>query len=279
MEQLNHGLALSNDGKTLYASSSESVFAWSYDASAVTVGNTNQTIITNMDNADHNTRTLLMSSKQPGLLVVSRGSSANVDLLSGDLSSGRSQIRAFNVTNLTSTSEPYDYSTTGRRLGWGLRNSVGVAEEPLTGGIYSVENSADNVKRYGKDVHQDNPGEEMNFHGFLNESTEHQGGNYGYPECFAVWGLDLIQAAGNSDGLKVGSQFVFSPNSTLNDTTCAEERVAPRLTFQAHQAPLDIIFEPDGSAAYVTFHGSWYVSMPMFSVHFSFKQLSIINTS
>jgi glucose/arabinose dehydrogenase len=241
----------------LYASTSGEVYSWGYDPVAVTVSDTNQTIVVGMNNSDHQTRTLLMSEKQPGMLLVSRGSSDNIDPRAPFLETGHSQIRAFNVTNLTPDSQPYLFNASGLLLGWGLRNSVGLGEEPLTGGIFSVENSVDEARRYGKDVHQDNPGEEMNFHGFLNGSTDHQGGNYGYPTCLAVWGLDLIQAAGESTGLTVGSQFVQSPNSTLNDTTCATERVSPRLTFQAHQAPLDILFEPDGSTDYVSFHGSW----------------------
>jgi glucose/arabinose dehydrogenase len=143
--QLNHGIALSNDGKTLYASSADSVFSWAYDAKTVTVSDTNQTLITGMSNDDHTTRTLLMSMKEPGTLVVSRGSMSNIDIEAESLSSGHSQIKAFDVNNMTSTSEPYDFTTSGRLLGWGLRNSVGVAEEPLTGGIWSVENSADQV--------------------------------------------------------------------------------------------------------------------------------------
>lgn len=167
-----------------------------------------------------------------------------------DISTGVSQIRAFDMATLPST--PYDYASTGTRLGWGLRNSVGVAEEPTTGGIFSVENSVDEITRDGTDVHQDNPGEEMNFHGFLNGSTENQGGNYGYPDCFALWDTDIPDLG----VLDVGSQFPQSQNSTLNDTTCNDDRVLPRLTWQAHMAPLDIIFTPDGSEAYVSFHGS-----------------------
>lgn len=139
-------------------------------------------------------------------------------------------------------------------MGWGLRNSVGVAEHPVTGGIFSVENSADQIDRSGTDIHQDNPGEELNFHGFLNGSTEDQGGNYGYPDCFAVWGTDGFPDLGN---MTTGSQFVLNPSDTLNDTTCAQNYVAPRLTFQAHTAPLDIRFNNEGTTAYVTFHGSW----------------------
>lgn len=134
-----------------------------------------------MSNDDHTTRTLLMSQKQPGTLVVSRGSQSNIDLEAETLASGHSQIKTWDLTNFTSDSKPYDFTTSGRLLGWGLRNSVGVAEEPLTGGVWSVENSVDEIKRGDVDVHQSNPGEEVNYHGFLNGSTENQGGNYGYP--------------------------------------------------------------------------------------------------
>lgn len=206
-----------------------------------------------MNNSDHVTRTLLMSQKRPGILVVSRGSAANIDLDAEDLSTGHSQVKAFNVSNITESDPPYDFTTSGRLLGWGLRNSVGIAEEPLTGGIYSVENSVDQITREGTDVHQDNPGEEMNFHGYLNGSTEHQGGNYGYPNCFALWDTNIPDAG----ALQVGGQFTMDPNSTFNDTTCSSSRIPPRLTFQAHMAPLDIIFTPNGTEAFVTFHGSW----------------------
>jgi glucose/arabinose dehydrogenase len=212
-----------------------------------------------MNNADHNTRTLVMSQKQPGILMVSRGSNDNIDEGSELLSSGRAQIRAFKVSNLTNTSPSYDFSTSGRLLGWGLRNSVGIAEEPQTGGIFSVENSADDVTRNGVDIHQDDPGEEMNFHGYLNSSTDHQGGNYGYPDCFALWNTDIPDVG----SLQVGDQFTMDPNSTFNDTTCASSRIPPVLTFQAHMAPLDIIFTPNGSQAFISFHGSWDRAVPV----------------
>ena len=199
-----------------------------------------------------------MSQKVNGTLLVSRGSTSNVDLDAAELSSGHSQIRAFNLLNMTS--DPYGYDTDGLRLGWGLRNSVGVAEHPDTGGIYSVENSVDQIMRDGKDVHEDNPGEEMNFHGYLN-GTEYaaQGSNYGYPYCFSAWVPSEIP---DNSKITVGTQFAMgTPNNTINDTFCAE-RTPPRLTFQAHMAPLDIKFNNSGSEAWVTFHGSWDRSDP-----------------
>lgn len=206
-----------------------------------------------MDNDDHTTRTLLMSQKSPSTLIVSRGSSSNLDLSAESLDTGHSQIKAFDLANLTSSSSPYNFNTAGRLLGWGLRNSVGVAEEPLTGGIYSVENSVDEIERNDVDIHQTNPGEEVNFHGFLNGSTENQGGNYGYPLCYALWNTSIP----NVEKLTVGAQFTMDQNATVDDNFCAEERVPPRLTFEAHVAPLDIIFLANGTKAYVSFHGSW----------------------
>jgi len=112
-----------------------------------------------MTTSDHTTRTLMLSQKVNGTLVISRGSTSNVDPLAEMLSSGHSQIKAFDLNNVTDLG--YDFNTEGLILGWGLRNSVGVVEHPDTGGIYSVENSVDQIMREGKDVHQDNPGEEM----------------------------------------------------------------------------------------------------------------------
>jgi len=190
---------------------------------------------------------------------VSRGSNSNIDLEAEALSSGHSQIKAFNLSNMTTGTPAYDFNTEGRLIGWGLRNSVGIAEEPLTGGLYSVENSVDQITRDGVDVHENNPGEEMNYHGYLNSSTEDRGGNYGYPYCFAVWNTSIPDPG----TLKVGSQFTMAPNGTVNDTTCQDQMVAPRLTFQAHMAPLDIIFKQDGTEAYVSFHGSWDRTNPV----------------
>jgi glucose/arabinose dehydrogenase len=248
---LNHGIEFSPDGKTLYASSTEAVYSWPYDAASGTVGSSSTQLVKNMTNTDHSTRTLLLSKKYPELLLVSRGSSENIDPIALDETSGHSFIKAFNLSERGNT--VWNYPTDGKLLGWGLRNDVGVAEHPVTGGIWSVENSADDIERMGTDIHLENPAEELNFLGYLNGSTEDQGGNYGYPNCFAVWNTTGFPSVGD---LKVGDQFALSPNASLNDTTCNDNYVAPRLVFLAHTAPLDIKFTPDGSLAYVTFHGS-----------------------
>ncbi len=150
---MNHGLALSNDGKTLYASSAESVFAWAYDAQAGTVSGSSQVMVNGMSNNDLTTRTLVMSQKQDGMLLVSRGSDGDYDLRALDITTGLSQLKAFDLSNVTASSAPYDFDTTGRLLGWGLRNAVGVAEHPVTGGVYSLDNGVDGITRDGVDIH------------------------------------------------------------------------------------------------------------------------------
>ena len=259
---LTHGITLSGDGKTLYASSAEAVFSWPYDAAKGTVsGNGSNVIaITGTSDGDHITRTLLFAKKQEHTLIVSRGSESNVDFNSLDLSAGHCQIKSFAVQNESTV--PQNFNTTGKLLGWGLRNSVGVAEHPLTGGIYSVEMGMDYATRDGKDISQNNPGDEMNYHGIIGKANDlDQGLNHGYPYCHAAWDLASIPNRGD---LVVGNQFLvgdvndtFTANDTINDAVCARERAAPVITLPPHNAPIDLKFTADGSEAYVSLHGSW----------------------
>ena len=231
----------------------DAAYSWAYDPENASVDGSSITLVSGMKNGDHVTRTLLLSQKVNNTLLISRGSDSNIDREAESLSSGHSQIRAFDLANVPD--DGYDFSNDGQRLGWGLRNSVGMAEHPDTGGIFSVENSADELRRDGKDIHQDNPGEEMNFHGFLNGTAYGgQGSNYGYPRCFAAWVTDDIPRNGN---LTVGSQFANgNQDDDVNDAFCAEQ-TPPVLTFQAHMAPLDIEFNNSATEAWITFHGSW----------------------
>jgi hypothetical protein len=131
---------------------------------------------------------------------------------------------------------------------------------------WSVENSADDIKKSGADVHTNNPAEELNYHGLMNDTKSAQRGvNFGYPACFSIWDASTL-----GSGLKVGEQTVI--DASVGSPTAADcaKRQAPRLVFPAHTAPLDIKFKKDGSAAYVTFHGSWYV------LHFFFPFSPIV---
>lgn len=119
-----------------------------------------------MDSDGHTTRTLLTSKLYSDVLLVSRGSNGNLDMDAKDLPKGKSMIKAFSL----SKTEEQDFATQGSLLGWGLRNSVGMGEDSR-GGLWAVENSADDLVRERVDIHQNNPAEELNFLGHLNESA------------------------------------------------------------------------------------------------------------
>jgi len=260
--QLNHGLALSASGDTIYASTPDSVLSWPYDAHRGRVTGRSRIIIANMSNSDLVTRTLLMSRSRPNILIVSRGGPEDNIALAEKVENGFNQIKAFDLDELKDrgTDATYDFVKDGTVLGWGLRNSVGVGEHPLTGGIWAVENSVDRVTRNGVAVHEYNPGDELNFLGYLNGTGT--GKNFGYPNCFAVWYKDEIP---ENEGLDIGMQFAERETEELTDETCAEKYEPPRLTFPAHNSPMDIKFEGDGSAAYVSFRGSCKFSFPSLS--------------
>lgn len=255
---LNHGLELSPAGTTLYASDTGSAYAWSYSASKQSA-TSRKTIINNMTNSDHTTRSLLLPKSAPGVLVVSRGSNSNLDPTSENISSGTAQVKAFNITNIK---QPLGFTSSGKLLGWGLRNDVGLAEEPKGGGIYTVENSADQITRNGVDIHNTNPSEEMNFLGYLNgKSSPNQGRNFGYPECFTAWSPSTIPAFKG----KVGQQFAIGTiGPGNNDKLCSNKyKQQAALGFHPHMAPLSILFNPSGDTGWVTFHGSWDSTVPV----------------
>src|SRR5262245_17256009 len=115
---------------------------------------------------------------------------------------------------------------------------------------WSVENSMDDVKFGGRDVHNENPAEKMNFHGALNDTANKlKGANYGYPQCVAAWDPSLLQGS----SLSVGS--LFKADGTPSGDCTGKQQA--RLHFHSHTAPLDVKFLQDGSEAYITFHGSW----------------------
>lgn len=78
MTQLNHGLALSPDGKTVYVSAAPTAWSYSYDAKTMTATN-QQVVVRGMNPGGHNSRTLAVPPNNPNLLIVSLGSADNID--------------------------------------------------------------------------------------------------------------------------------------------------------------------------------------------------------
>lgn len=212
-------------------------------------------------------RTLLIPRIQPNILLVQVGSNANLDAGAAQASSGRSQIRIFTLADLDADPKAY---TSGKLLGYGIRNNVGIAEAP-NGGIvslqfltqsvfnqnkahlfkFSVNNGMDDMTVNGKDVHNTNPCEELNYHGKINDtSSAERGKNYGYPTCHSIYDPSVLPAPFNT-------QFKVGDTITNGATSAACTRVPPKLCFSAHTAPLDLKFNAAGDAAFVAFHGSW----------------------
>ncbi|KAI0871622.1 soluble quino protein glucose dehydrogenase [Hypoxylon argillaceum] len=248
---LNHGICLSADGGTLYASSPSSVFRWTYDPTTGHVGQSPVLVLSGMATSGHVTRTLTIPPHRPDLLVVSHGSNANIDQEASNPKTARAIVKVFNTSSVPTGG--YHFVSQGWNAGFGLRNEVGLAFDG-NNMLWGVENSADNLVRTVNgtttDVHTDNPAEELNF---LGDVTRPNDNWYGYPVCFTVWRPDML-----SDRVfQVGQQFVQVPLTYFNDDTCARISVPPVLSFQAHSAPLGCKFDARFNNLFVALHGSW----------------------
>lgn len=121
--QLNHGLALSPDGKTVYVSAAPTAWSYSYDAKTMTA--TGQTVVVRgMNPGGHSTRTLAIPPNNPNLLIVSLGSASNIDAPAAMKETGRAIVKVFDMSKTPSGG--YTYNTQGWYLGYGLRNEIGI---------------------------------------------------------------------------------------------------------------------------------------------------------
>ncbi|QRV75728.1 L-sorbosone dehydrogenase [Ceratobasidium sp. AG-Ba] len=284
--ELNHGIEIGPSGganQYLYASSSDRLFRWEYDPGTVAVVGNPTTIVSNMSNADHTTRTLVLQPKTGNVsqyIIITRGSESNQDEEAANLSSGRSQIRRFPLNTTVPSGNGWDWNQ-GELLGWGLRNAVGIALSKDGNDLWEVENSSDNVMWQNVDVHQDNPAEELNLIPLNNPSSVPDNEKYyGYPTCYTAWDSSALTASTPAFTFQTGAQFsIRNPPNTQDDAWCGADanNRKPVLSMQAHSAPLDIVFydapsntsegystarqyavntEWDGDA-FVSFHGSW----------------------
>ncbi|KAK3984228.1 soluble quino protein glucose/sorbosone dehydrogenase [Cladorrhinum sp. PSN332] len=248
--QINHGLAISPDSKTLYASSETQAWSWAYDPLTRKISN-QKTIVRGMSTGIHSSRTIAVVPQSPNLILLQVGSNSNFDMASAQPSTGRAIIKIFDVSKAPSNG--FNYNTEGEVYGYGLRNEIGFTADP-SGVFWGVENSGDDFARtengQRRDIHIDNPAEELNN---LGDPTKVRNAWYGYPTCFTVWNAANFP----NSGLKTGSNFVVSPNSSYNDASCNGKAIPPRLSFQAHSAPIANTFDTDAKNMYVTFHGSW----------------------
>ncbi|CZR56442.1 uncharacterized protein PAC_06330 [Phialocephala subalpina] len=246
---LNHGIYLSPNGTTLYASSPTTVWSWTYDPASGNVLGSYTVLVTGMVNSGHITRTLIIPPHAPNLLLVAHGSNGNVDAAAVNPATARAVVRVFDLSNLPSGG--YNYVTQGYLMGYGLRNEVALAFDGNNmPGSLPGDDFQRTVNGVTTDIHQDNPAEELNY---LGDVTVPNNNWYGYPVCYTVWQPSLI----TDRVFAPGDQFVAAPNSTFNDTTCIQQSQPAHMIFQSHNAPIDSKFDATFSNLFITLHGSW----------------------
>lgn len=243
---LNHGVAIYGD--YLYASTATTVYRWPYDGSHAALAD-RETVLSGMPaGGNHSTRTLAFDPQ--GNLFINIGSANNIDS-----NSNRARVVRLDAAKIAAGNANYATDVTVQADG--TRNEVGLRFDSQ-GRLWGVENGLDDLNRsdLGGDIHNDNPGEELNL-------FDKPGAFYGYPYCWSEGNLP------SGVGMGKGTQWA-TPNSmndgTHSDTWCRDTANVqlPRAVMQAHSAPLDVLFY-QGSAfpsdmvgnAIITFHGSW----------------------
>lgn len=108
-------MTLSTNGKKLLASDPTAAYSWSYDPFSGTAEH-QTTVVTGTNTDDHTTRTLVVSENLENTLLISRGSTSNIDPLASNISTGHSQIESFDLRRAPTNG--YQFDTDGLRLGY-----------------------------------------------------------------------------------------------------------------------------------------------------------------
>lgn len=244
---LNHGLAFSRDGSYVYASSSTTVYRWRYTAGARKAPGAAAVVVSGIPSGGHVTRTLVFDAR--GRLYVSVGSAGNVDV-DPALVQTRAQIRRFAIPD-SLPAAGLDYAT-GEVVASGMRNEVGLYMDARDR-MWGVENGRDDLSADGSDIHNDNPGEEVNLIDGTGASY------YGYPSCFSEF-----QRTGGSGPGTQWADTTLEPGDRKTDAWCRDTAQVhpPAFALPAHWAPLGILEYqgtalPLGHDLIVAAHGSW----------------------
>ncbi len=224
-----HGITVicSDTGCVLYVAETGSLKSYAYDADTMTA--TYKETLQSFPTGDgHYTRTLLQHPDGEHLLV-SIGSSCNVCNETNPL---RATVQSLSlVTNQMSA------------IATGLRNTVFMALDPVTGEVWGTDNGRDII---GDDI----PPDEVNI---LTGPTTGTGNppNFGWPVCYG-------QNINDRD---------FDKNTYIQNP--CNGKIAPHIELQAHSAALGIAFIPEegwpddmANDVLVAYHGSWNRSVP-----------------
>jgi len=251
---LNHALVI--EGTYIYASSPSNVYRWKYTPGTRANLGQSETVLKNIPATHHMTRTLIFDTNNT--LFVAVGSGSNVDP-----NPSRAAVIKCSLNFQNIPSGGYDW-TACQIWASGTRNEVGLRFDNK-GRLWGVENGVDDLARpdLGGDIHQNNPGEEINIFD--------KPGFYGYPYCWSE-GLNGLNNRSLSQG--PNAQWVqpeFIGDGVHTDAWCKNTSnvIKPVAVMQAHTAPLDIIFHdtpsfpaPYNSGTFITQKGSWDANPP-----------------
>lgn len=215
----------------------------------------NVTLVNGMAGIGTQTCTLRIAANSTNALIISHGSGSNLDPAAASPDSGIAMVKMFHVDG-TSGCPPLNFTADGTLLGWGLRNDIGIAQHPLSHGLWAVENGADNLVRDGVNIVENNPAEKLNYLGVINPAaaTPFAAKDFEYPTCFAAWNPSALP---DNQNITVGAQFALN---SIDDASC-QSLQAPRISMQAHMAPIDIEFQ-NATTAWISFHGSTDRAVP-----------------
>lgn len=208
------------DACHLYVAETGKLNAYEYDADTMTAKNPEQLATFPTADEGHFTRTLL--EHPDGTLLISVGSSCNV---CDETDPHRAAVLALN----TGSGALSVYSK-------GLRNTVFMAVDPVTGKVWGTDNGRDVI---GDDI----PPDEVNI--------IEEGKDYGWPICYGANVHDTD----------------FDKRQYFRDP-CAD-KIPPHIALQAHSAALGLAFIPEEgwpedmrNDLLVAYHGSWNRSVP-----------------
>jgi glucose/arabinose dehydrogenase len=236
----------------IYAETNDRIVRYALPANGLEPAGTPETVVTGLPvTGDHPMHPMAIDPQ--GNLYVDLGSATNscqaenrMPNVPGDNPCNELKTRGgtwrFDANKLNQRFSP------AQRFATGLRNGEGISFDSA-GRIFATQHGRDQLFENWPKLYQQAQGE--------NEPAEelvqlHQGGDYGWPECYYDYDqkkLVLAPEYGGDGGRKVG--------------VCAQKE-APVAAFPGHWAPDDmVIYQGDGfpsaykDGAFIAFHGSW----------------------
>jgi len=242
------GIALSD--RYLYYSSDDAVYRYPWKPGQLEPAGPPETVVAGLPaGGDHHSKSIALGPG--GALFVNIGSATNScqERNRAPRSPGRDPCTERETRAgiwRFAADRPGQRFADGQHWAVGLRNTVALAVEARSGGLYGAVNGRDQLAQnwgFTPERSAENPGEEF--------GRIEQGDDYGWPYCYYdVDAKTLVLAPEyGGDGKRVGR--------------CASAK-APLAVFPGHWAPMALAFGPakllgDGyeDGVFIAFHGSW----------------------